>query len=376
MFNPLDWSSWDEYKTGWSIADSLNPTEQKVQIFNLNVLGFQSHRDHFAVDLDRAVIEARAADMIGTILSDQQISEKYHVKSNRDWNIADARKKMRESVDWPVNVIKCSYRPFDDPFCYFSNEFMDYPRRELLDHVARKDTIVLVASRQIGTEHWRHAFVAANPPNDCLISVESSEANQAFPLWRFGKEDNSKAENFTRAFRAFIDSCYGHHYTPEEILGYIYGVLNASTYRTLYADFLRIDFPRIPFPKSFEHFEQLSELGWELAQAHLLRQLPRKGLAKYHGRGEHAVDAIRYSPQEEAIWINKTQSLKPVPQVVWDFHIGGYQVLDKYLKSRKSRNLSLDEINHIAAVANSLAFTIDQMAKIDQAYQDAFPDRG
>ena len=85
---------------------------------------------------------------------------------------------------------------------------------------------------------------------------------------------------------------------------------------------------------------------------------------------------MRYSPQEQAIWINKTQCFKPVPQAVWDFHIGGYQVLDKYLKSRKDRTLSLDEINHVAAVADSLAFTIEQMAKIDSAYKAAFPEQG
>ena len=78
--------------------------------------------------------------------------------------------------------------------------------------------------------------------------------------------------------------------------------------------------------------------------------MPRKGLGEYHGRGDHTVEAVRYSPQEQAIWINKTQSFKPVPQAVWDFYIGGYQVLDKYLKSRKGRKLSFDGINHVAAV--------------------------
>jgi hypothetical protein len=81
-------------------------------------------------------------------------------------------------------------------------------------------------------------------------------------------------------------------------------------------------------------------------------------------------------PQEQAIAVNKTQSFMPVPQAVWDFHIGGYQVLDKYLKSRKGRQLSLDEINHVAAVADSLGFTIDQMAKIQTAYKAAFPEQG
>lgn len=111
-------------------------------------------------------------------------------------------------------------------------------------------------------------------------------------------------------------------------------------------------------------------------QAHLLRDLPRRGLAAYNGKGAHIVEAVRYSPKEETVWINKTQFFKPVPAAVWNFHIGGYQVLDKYLKSRKGRKLTLDEINHVGAVAESLSFTIEQMAKINEAYKAAFPQRG
>jgi hypothetical protein len=86
--------------------------------------------------------------------------------------------------------------------------------------------------------------------------------------------------------------------------------------------------------------------------------------------------AARYSPEAQAVAINQTQFFKPVPQAAWDFHIGGYQVLDKYLKSRKGRTLSLNEITHVSAIADSLAFTIEQMTKIDEAYRAAFPDRG
>ena len=147
-------------------------------------------------------------------------------------------------------------------------------------------------------------------------------------------------------------------------------------YPSRYAEFLRIDFPRIPFPQKADDFEALSVLGWALVQAHLLRGLPRRKLAGYHGKGDHAVEAVRYSPLDQSVSINKTQYFNPVPQAVWDFYIGGYQVLDKYLKSRKGRGLSLDEINHVSAIADSLAFTIEQMVKIDKAYRAAFPERG
>jgi len=192
-----------------------------------------------------------------------------------------------------------------------------------------------------------------------------------FPLWCF-ESKAAPRENFSQSFRTFIDSHYDHHYAPEEILGYIYAVLHAPTYRDRYAEFLRIDFPRVPFPEAANDFETLAGLGWALVQAHLLRELPRHRLATYHGKGDHTVEALRYSPQEQAIWINKTQCFKPVPKAVWEFHIGGYQVLDKYLKSRKGRTLSLDEISHLSAVADSLAFTIDQMARIDALYRAAF----
>ena len=120
----------------------------------------------------------------------------------------------------------------------------------------------------------------------------------------------------------------------------------------------------------------MSRLGWTLVQAHLLREISRRGLADYHGKGDHQIETVRYSAAEAAIHINKTQCFRPVPQTVWEFNIGGYQVLDKYLKSRKGRNLGLDEIEHVAKVADSLAFTIDQMAAIDDAYRAAFEIRG
>jgi predicted helicase len=258
---------------------------------------------------------------------------------------------------------------------------MDYPRRELIDHVASKDNFELVASRQIGSNEWRHAFVGSGPANDCLISDESSEANQVFPLWRY-KADNARSENLSEAFRDFIDQHYPDiHCAPEEIFGYIYGVLYAPTYRSRYAEFLRIDFPRIPFPEKHQDFDALSKLGWQLVQAHLLKHVPDVGLGKYHGRGDHEVEDVRYSEEQQAISIKKKepvggatdQYFKPVPKDVWEFHIGGYQVLEKYLKSRKGRKLTLDEINHIAQVADSLAFTIRQMAEIDKAYKRAFP---
>ena len=233
--------------------------------------------------------------------------------------------------------------------------------------------LALLTARSNKSPDPDHFFIS-NKPSETK-AAESTIQSYSFPLFAY-VDERDPIENLSSEFREYLDSRYEHHYTPEETLGYIYALLHAPSYRARYAEFLRIDFPRIPFPEEASEFEALSRSGWALVQAHLLRDLPRRGLAKYHGKGDNTVEAARYSPQEQAIAINKTQSFKPVPEDVWNFHIGGYQVLDKYLKSRKGRKLTLDEIDHVPAVADSLAFTIDQMAKIDEAYQAAFAERG
>lgn len=375
MMSPIDWTGWDDYGQWWQLADSLSAQAEKRQIFEVNVLGFQTHRDHFAIAFGHSEIAQRVRDMVDKSVPDQVLEERYAVKDNRDWKIKDARAALRKRANPEEAIINCAFRPFDERPCYFGGEFMDYPRRELVDHVAGRQNFQLLVSRQIGTGNWRHGFVASSPAESCLISDGSTEQNYCFPLQLF-IGDAATRENFSPDFRSFLDARYDHHYSAEEILGYIYAVLHAPTYRRRYAEFLRIDFPRIPFPQNADELEVMSRLGWALIQAHLLRDLPRAGLADYHGKGTNEVEYVRWSAEDARISINSTQSFAPVPETVWNFHVGGYQVIDKYLKSRRGRTLSLIEINHVGRIADALAFTIDQMEQIDTAYQQAFADGG
>lgn len=312
--------------------------------------------------------------MLDERLSDHELEKRYDIASNRDWSLKDARRRLGENANREKRVTQCAYRPFDDRSCYFGYEFMDYPRSELLDNVIHRENLCLGVGRSgnaIPERPWELASVSALPMD---ANYYERGGVTVFPIQLFSNEH--RTENLSPAFRDFLDTRYDHHYTPEEILGYIYAVLHAPAYRKRYAEFLRIDFPRIPFPEARADFDALQELGWALVQVHLLRMKPKLRLARYHGRGTDEVEAVRYAPEESAIHINKAQHFAPVPQEVWDFHIGGYQVLDKYLKSRKGRRLSLDEIDHIGHVADALAFTIRQMEVIDLAYAKAFPGRG
>lgn len=148
----------------------------------------------------------------------------------------------------------------------------------------------------------------------------------------------------------------------------MYGVMHSSTYRRKYAEFLKIDFPRIPFTDDNSTFESLSALGWALIQAHLLKTIPATGLGEYTGSGANVVGKPTHSSGK--LYINPAQYFDNVPAEVYTFRIGGYQVLDKYLKDRKGRTLSLDEIENVEKVVNVLAFTIEQMKAIDDLTRD------
>jgi predicted helicase len=294
----------------------------------------------------------------------------------RDWKVVDAQADINLDGPDQKKIRRVRYRPFDDRFTYYTGRargFLGWPVERISKHFERPN-VGLITSRLTKGEEFRHVQISDLMNEVIVMSSVTSNNGFTYPLWLY--DDDKRSENIDTIFRDMIDAKYNHHYSPEEILGYLYAVLHSPSYRFRYKDFLRIDFPKIRFSASREGFEALSSLGWALIQVHLFKigaPMPDR-LADYIGKGDHVVDALRYSPEEQTIWINRTQGFANVPQDVWDFHIGGYQVLEKYLKSRKGRALSLGEQTHVGKVAEALAFTITQMARIDEAYLAAFPD--
>jgi len=180
-----------------------------------------------------------------------------------------------------------------------------------------------------------------------------------------------KIENINVNFRSFIDKKYNKIYSPEQILGYIYAILHSPTYREKYSDFLKTDFPRIPFCDNSEDFEKISNMGAELVKVHLMHEIPEYDIADtYDGVvGNNTVEKIEFREVENVgrIYINKTNYFEPIPAEIVDFQIGGYKVIDKYLKERKGKDLHTDEIEHVKNMAKIIAFTMDKMEEIDSA---------
>ena len=342
--------------------------------------GIVTTHDGFAISYTPEESVSKVEQLLAT--KDEQEARRYfQLCKQSQWNYTKAKEELGKN-GWREEIVPILYRPFDQRWTVFDSNVAVHLRKRVMSHMLAGENLGIITTRSTKDE-WAvlaTKYIVANK------SGSRYDISYLFPLYLYpppeGREKSKRGlfedidpfqgkeriENLSPKFRAFIDAKYKHHYSPEEILGYIYAVLHNPTYRETYLDFLKIDFPRIPFVNQRKTFEALSALGCELMQAHLLKTIPNT-LTVDVTAGDFEVEKPGYDPQHERLHINKTQYFSPVPADVWAFHIGGYQVLDKYLKSRKGRTLSLDEIGNVQNVVNVLRFTIDQMRRIDDCWK-------
>ncbi|MBL1321444.1 MAG: N-6 DNA methylase [Methylophaga sp.] len=364
-----------------------------TELMPINVLGFQTHRDAFAIDWDKQSTESKALDLRNEDLDDALIYSKYEIKDNRDWKLHKARVEIKNDTGWKTNVIRCSYRPFDNRWCYFSYVSMDYPRRELLQNALNKDNVFLGVGRQgsvVGDMPWCLATISKYPVD---ANVFRRGGVNLFPLYLY-PETNDQYELDKPSTRVpnlnadliekiskkldlpFIAEKQENKgsFSPIDLIDYIYAILHSPNYRNTYKDFLKSDFPRVPYPK-IDSFWQLVKLGGELRQLHLLdSELLSNSLATYPEAGDNVIsrkitkDSLGYEPiddQQGKVWINDEQYFDQVPLLAWEFYIGGYQPAQKWLKDRRDRTLNIDDIRHYLNIITALVETDRLMKEID-----------
>ncbi len=377
LLTPQDTARRARYEKGTKITE----------IFPVNVLGFQTHRDHFAVDFQKDDIERKVRDFRDADIPDETFRETFALQDKGGWHLSESRHLLRKNKDFKKHILECCYRPFDKRWCYFGPELMDRPRRDILSHVVGRSNLCLGVGKcgnAVPERPWELVTVSDVPMDANLYrrggvnvfplylhaptSPAVPESKKALLPPSDSFKGEKRCENIAPAIRAFLDKKYGHAYSPEAILGYVYAVLHSPTYRTTYAAFLKIDFPRIPFVDDRKVFEKVSSLGQSLMDAHLMRVIPDEGPTVTISKGSDLVESPRYQTSENKLFINADQFFSNVPEDVWAFHVGGYQVLDKYLKSRKGRTLTLDEKEHMAALVKVLRFTLvcqDELAPLN-----------
>jgi predicted helicase len=193
------------------------------------------------------------------------------------------------------------------------------------------------------------------------------------------KESKERKPNISEKIFSALSKTYKTKPDPEDIFYYIYAVFYSNTYRTKYAEFLKTDFPRVPFTKDKRLFKKLAGYGKRLADLHLMpacashadRQSPEldSPAAKFQGTGDKRVDKIKYDKEGERVYINKDQYFEGIPENIYQYQIGGYQVCNKWLKDRKGK--ALNDIKHYCKVATAIKHTINIQKSIDEIYNEA-----
>ena len=378
LFTPQDTALRAEYENGWKITEAMP----------LCLHGPKSHRDGFAIAFDEETAKSRIDDLANCALSDEDIRQKYSLKDNRDWSLSKARQ-----TDLSQKVpISCLYRPFDYRYMLYGEYAFDYLRPEINDPLLQQN-FGIICMRQTKAEF---SIFACNRPVGQHKLAASYDASYVAPVYIYPRTESKDLfdgcdesaqpqglrrfnlaaefiEDFSQRLKlTFIPDGTGdlkETFGPEDIFHYMYAVFYSPSYRERYAEFLKIDFPRLPLTSKRPLFRKLCALGEELVGLHLMEQnAPVK--TKYPITGDNTVDKVRYSePGSGAptgrVWINTTQYFENVPPEVWQFHVGGYQVCQKWLKDRKGRQLSYDDLTHYQNIVSALTATIKLMTNID-----------
>ncbi len=370
FLKPLDLSAGEELKGAFSLTE----------IFPSYSSGLMTVRDNLAIAFDHEELRERFEMFRSYAVSDAEFQAVCPVKDYRNWSVSEARKKVRADKDWDKRIEEVNYRPFDKRSIFYSADIITYPNFRIMDQFKRKN-LGLISSRLHKGEQHAHEFATRQMVEIIFLSSKSSNNAFLFPLYTYdadGELDLAQggAPNFSRDFLKQLassldlplqpDSGLPRGLTPEDIFHYAYAVLHSPGYRRRYSELLKIEFPRLPLTRNLELFRALALLGGELTSLHLLES-PRLGhpVIEFIGSLKTQVEKISWS--HDTVWFDKAQTtgFSGVREDVWNFHIGGYQVCQKWLKDRKGRMLSKDDIAHYQKIVVALLETIHLMSNID-----------
>lgn len=363
--------SFPEYDRGWSLADAMP----------LNTTAPVTARDAFVVALEAQDFEQRLRDMLDAALPDEEIRRRYFHRTRsrqhlpgdtRSWKLSAARRRLQQLAtaghSWKDLLAKVQYRPYDERAILWADWLIDWPRSEVMQHVAAPDNLTLITRRQAPNgQPWNFAWITASLALDGVIRSDNCGSESLFPLWLVaGDAGTARTANFAPAFLAACEQRLERAAAPEELFAYVYAVLHSPTYRTRYVARLCCDFPRILLPRDAAVFAQLAALGQALIDVHLLRPAKRweATIPVVQPRADALVATGFPKWRDERLWFNACDCL-PCPQSVWEFRVGTHQVLRKYLRARQQRVLSAIDVERVQRVVQAIAESLTIVARID-----------
>lgn len=388
LFIPQDTRRRKEYETGWKITD----------ILPVNSVGLVTARDKLTIHWSREAVWETVQEF-GQI-SSEEARERFELgKDAEDWQVSLAQEDIRSSGPKKECIQPVLYRPFDVRWTYYTGQsrgFICRPRSEVMRHMLAGENLGLISTR-LTKEKW-DAFCATNiighkalsayditylfPLYLCLDNGDAAEDIEAWAAReeaeRYGiRRKPNLSKGFVRAVAektgwVFLPNESGDlkkTFGPEDVFHYLYAVMHAPAYRSRYAEFLKMDFPRVPITSNPELFRALCGLGARLTSLHLLDVSSATAIG-FPEKGDNIVEKPRYAAAQKRIYINDRQYFTGVSAEIWEFCIGGYQVCQKWLNDRKGRALGYGEIMQYLKIAGALDDTILIMAGIDSLIKE------
>ncbi len=358
FFTPKNYDLLREYKNSFKITDFMS--DSSTGIFTLG--------DGFIIAPNKTELHKRLDDFLSSDITEAALKNKFGLGKNyAKWILGNKTKIKFDSK----KLVKITYRPFDTRWTYFDNNVLWRWRKGVMQNFLAGANFGLVIGRQgqvVGSMPWNVIFVQ-DQISDLNIFYRGGGA--VFPLYIYPDEDN-----LDKTIRVNMDpTIHMHlekiatdpeHGTPDEqqIFDYIYGILHTPQYRERYAEFLKSDFPRIPYPETPAEFWHLSSVGTKLRELHLMSNNKEFETTDYvyRGKGDNIVERVKFDGTKA--WINQTQYLDNVPESAWDFYIGGYQPAQKWLKDRRGKTLDQIDITHYQRIIAVLVQTQTTMDDI------------
>ena len=345
FFVPKDFTLENQYKNGFGVST----------IFEVSNSGIKTDRDSLFIDFEKKQLEKRFQRLFSKDYDDRFKNE-YRILNSGSYKLTE---KLEGKYYNDKYISKIQYRPFDYRWIYYDPSLVSRPAGKIANHIVNKENISLITSRQFGA--GKH-FICLLTKFLAEISSQPFAPYTIFPLYLYS-DDGTKTPNLNTEIVNKIEEIVGKT-TPEDIFDYIYAVLHSPKYREKYKEFLKIDFPRIPYPKDKESFKKLVKIGKELRELHLMES-PKldKNNITYPISGSGEITKVEY--KDNKVYINKEQYFGNVPEIAWNFYIGGYQPAQKWLKDRKGRVLSSEDIDHYAKIITILIETYKITQNID-----------
>ncbi|EIB3311700.1 N-6 DNA methylase [Campylobacter upsaliensis] len=361
-FVPKSFES-EEYEDFWALAGDKALGDKRA-IFGIYSSGIATERDNIAIQLNERAMRQVLEDL--KILKKDEILQKYRLK-NLDETIISKTLAEYEAKDNPARITKIAYRPFDTQYTLYSSRqgFLGRPRFETMQYFLSKKNLGLCFEKGINASNV--AFVS----NKIMDGHHIGSRTYITPLYLY--DINGKTSNFTPEFLAYkAKHKILKDKNEEQILAFIYANLYNPKYRSKYLEYLKIGFPKVSFEVSVKEFERFERLGSELIKLHLMQEIPQdeidfiflKESKKPNFKIEKYQEKERFV--ENKIILNEDLAISPIGAEIWNYTIGGYQVLKQWLKYRKDYVCTKEELEHLLKICKILKKTIEIQGKLSE----------